>query len=200
MIKAIYMDLGKVLIDFDLNVAIRGLEKATTWSMSDIKLFLNGELIRDYELGRISTADFRRVFCERLGILIPAEKFKELWSKMFLAEPLLSETFLQSLRRNYPLHLLSNTNELHYEFVVDRYPIMKLFEKRILSYQVGQMKPQPEIYQLAVDQSGVRAEEIFFADDRPENVEAALTLGIQAVRFLNETQLRQDMGRAGVVF
>jgi FMN phosphatase YigB (HAD superfamily) len=200
MIKTIYMDLGKVLIDFDLNVAIRGLEKVTTWSMSDIKLFLNGELIRDYELGRISTPDFRRVFCEKLGILIPTEEFKELWSKMFLAEPLLSETFLQSLRRNYPLHLLSNTNELHYAFVMDRYPIMRLFEKRILSYQVGQMKPQPEIYQLAVDQSGVRAEEIFFADDRPENVEAALTLGIQAVRFLNETQLRQDMGRAGVVF
>jgi putative hydrolase of the HAD superfamily len=199
MIKAIFMDLGKVLIDFDLDVAVRGLENATTWPLSDIKLFLSGELIRDYELGRISTPDFYRVFCEKLGIVIPVEEFRELWSKMFLAEPLLSEPFLQSLRRNYPLHLLSNTNELHYEFVRDRYPILKLFEKRILSYQVGRMKPQPEIYQLAVDQSGVRAEEIFFADDRPENVEAALRLGIQAVRFLNETQLRQDMERMGVV-
>jgi len=200
MIKAIYLDLGRVLIDIDLNVAIRGLEKATSWPLSDIAQFLNGELIQEYELGRISTDIFYRTFCESLQTIIPVEEFKTLWSEIFVTEPLLSESFLQSLARNYPLHLLSNTNELHYDFVVSRYPLLRHFKERVLSFQVGRMKPQKEIYQVAIERSRVGAAEIFFSDDRPENVEGGLAVGIQAVQFHNEAQLKQDMRKAGIVF
>ena len=199
MIKAIFMDLGRVLIDFDLNVAVRGLEKKTAWPLSDITEFLSSELIREYELGRISTDSFHRAFCEKLHTSIPVEEFKTLWSRIFVAEPLLSEPFLESLARNYPLHLLSNTNELHYEFVVGRYPLMRHFKERVLSFQVGRMKPEKEIYKVAIERSGVGAREIFFTDDRPENVEAGLAAGIQAVQFVNEAQLKRDMRKAGIV-
>jgi putative hydrolase of the HAD superfamily len=200
MIKAIFLDLGRVLIDIDLNVAVRGLEKTTSWPLSDITRFLNGGLIREYELGRISTDIFHQTFCESLHASIPVEEFKTLWSQIFVAEPLLSESFLQALARNYPLNLLSNTNQLHYDFVVGRYPLLRYFKERILSYQVGLMKPQKEIYEVAIERSGVTAAEIFFTDDRPENVEGGLAAGIQAVQFLNEAQLKQDMHRVGIVF
>jgi FMN phosphatase YigB (HAD superfamily) len=200
MIKAIFLDLGRVLIDIDLGVAVRGLEKATSWPLSDITRFLNGELIQEYELGRISTDFFYHTFCGSLHAVIPVEEFKTLWSQIFVAEPLLSEPFLQSLARNYPLHLLSNTNELHYDFVVSRYPLLRYFKERVLSFQVGRMKPQKEIYEVAIERSGVSAAEIFFTDDRPENVEGGLAVGIQAVQFLNEAQLKQDMRKAGIVF
>jgi len=200
MIRAIFLDLGRVLIDIDLDVAVRGLEETTSWPLSDITRFLNGDLIREYELGRISTDSFYMAFCERLQATIPLEKFKALWSQIFVSEPLLSEPFLQSLAKNYPLHLLSNTNQLHYDFVVGQYPLLRHFKERILSYQVGLMKPQKEIYEVAIKRSGFTAAEIFFTDDRPENVEGGLAAGIQAVQFLNETQLKQDMHQAGIVF
>ena len=179
MIKAIYLDLGKVLIDFDLGRAVHGLNRLTSWTQEEIQEFLKGDLIRDYELGKVSSTQFHREFCSRLGADISFQDFSVMWSGIFLSQPLLSESFLNGLASHYPLHLLSNTNELHYDFVVRQYPILGIMQERILSFQVGRMKPQQEIYQVAVERSGVRAEEIFFADDRQENVEAAQFLGIR---------------------
>ena len=200
MIKAIYLDLGKVLIDFDLNVAIQGLEKATSWSLPAIKAFLSGDLIRDYERGTSSTSEFHRTFCDTLGTSIPLQKFRRVWSAMFLEQPLLSESFLRGLQRKYPLHLLSNTNELHYDYMLEKYSILELFDQRVLSFQVGRMKPEQEIYRIAVERAGVPSGEVFFADDRPENVAGALSAGIQAVQFLDEAKLKQDMTQAGIAF
>lgn len=200
MIKAIYLDLGKVLIDFDLARAVEGLNRLTSWSREEIQAFLGGNLIRDYELGKISSTQFHDEFCLRLGVEIPFQDFSRMWSGIFLSRPLLSETFLKGLASRYPLHLLSNTNELHYEFVVQQYPILGILQERILSFQVGRMKPQQEIYQVAVARSGVRAEEIFFTDDRLENIEAARAAGIQAVQFQSEDQLKSDLSRTGVLF
>ncbi len=198
MIKAIYLDLGKVLIDFDLGRAVYGLNRLTSWTQVEILALLNGNLIRDYELGKISSTQFHQEFCLRLGVDIPFQDFGVMWSGIFLSQPLLSEPFLKSLANQYPVHLLSNTNELHYDFVVQQYPILGILKERILSFQVGRMKPHEEIYHVAVERSGVRAEEIFFTDDRQENIEAALALGIRAVQFHSEEQLKRDMSRAGV--
>ena len=76
---------------------------------------------------------------------------------------------------------------------------MRHIEDRLLSYELGCLKPEPAIYRIAIERAGVRPEEIFFADDRPENVEAARQAGIAATCFQSEQQLRLALSRAGVV-
>ena len=129
---------------------------------------------------------------------VSIEKFRELWGSMFLPEPLLSESFLQDLKKRYRLMLLSNTNEIHFDFVIQNYPILRMIEERLLSYQAGCMKPQARIFELAIKKAGVAPENIFFTEDRPENIEAAQRSGIQALLFQSETQLKRDMASRGM--
>jgi len=199
MIKVIYFDLGKVIVDFDYAVAVRELMKVTPLSAADVTAVLSdSSLINEYETGKISTDEFYRVVSGMLKLQVPMETFKQLWGNMFLPHPLLSESFLKSLKKRYRLILLSNTNEIHFQFVEERYPILGHIEERVLSYRVGYMKPDEKIYHTAVAKAGVPPEEILFTDDREENIDAARRMGIQAIQFQSEDQLKREMKLMGV--
>jgi len=199
MIEVVYFDLGKVIVDFDHLRAAQELLKVTPLSLKEAMAVLSdGELVSEYETGRLSSEEHYRKVCHRLQMEVSIEKFRELWGSMFLPEPLLSESFLQDLKKSYRLMLLSNTNEIHFDFVIQHYPILKMIEERLLSYQAGCMKPEALIFELAVKKAGVVPENIFFTDDRPENIEAAQRAGIQALLFQSETQLRRDMASRGM--
>lgn len=200
MIKVIYLDLGKVIVNFDYGVAIREIMKVTPRPLPEVMSVLNDQtLLVDYETGKVSTLDFYQTISDRLNLDLPLEEFRQLWGNMFLPEPLLSEEFLKALKSRYRLILLSNTNEIHFEFVQQKYPILSHIEEHLLSYRVGSMKPEREIYQKAIEKAGVAPQEIFFTDDRIENVEAAQQEGIQAVQFYSEGQLRNEMKCRGIL-
>jgi len=199
MIEVVYFDLGKVIVDFDHSRAAQELLKVTPLSLKEAMAALSdGELVSEYETGRLSSQEHYRKVCRRLQMGVSIEKFRELWGSMFLPEPLLSESFLQDLKKHYRLMLLSNTNEIHFDFVIEHYPILRLIEERLLSYQAGCMKPEARIFELAIKKAGVAPENIFFTDDRQENIEAAQRVGIQALLFQSETQLKRDMLSRGM--
>jgi glucose-1-phosphatase len=199
MIQVIYFDLGKVIVDFDYAVAGQELLKITPLSLTEVvEVLSDADLILEYETGRLSSREYHRTVCERLLMDVPMEEFQQLWGSMFLPEPLLSESLLASLKQKYRLVLLSNTNEIHFDYVNRRYPILKHIEEHLLSYQVGCMKPDPQIFEVAIQRAGVSPAEIFFTDDRKENVEAARKAGIQAIQFESETQLIRDMRLLGI--
>jgi FMN phosphatase YigB (HAD superfamily) len=200
MIEVIYFDLGKVIIDFDHTRAAQKLLKLTPLSLKEAMAVLSDcELVSEYETGRMSSEEHYREVCRRLQMGISMEKFRELWGSMFLPQPLLSESFLKGLKKQYRLMLLSNTNEIHFEFIIQNYPILGVIEERLLSYQAGCMKPEARIFELAIKKAGVAPENIFFTDDRSENIEAAREAGIQALLFQSEAQLKQDMLSRGMV-
>jgi putative hydrolase of the HAD superfamily len=199
MIEVIYFDLGKVIIDFDHSRAAQELLKVTPLSLEDAMAVLSdGELVSEYEKGWVSSQEHYRKVCHRLQMEVSIEKFRELWGSMFLPEPLLSESFLRTLKAHYRLMLLSNTNELHFDFVTKHYPILKVIEERLLSYQAGCMKPEARIFEMAIEKAGVAPECILFTDDRQENIEAARRTGIQVLQFKSESQLIRDMLRLGM--
>ena len=199
MIQVIYFDLGKVIVDFDHSRAAQELLKVTPLSLNEAMAVLSdGELISEFETGRLSSHEHYRKVCRRLQMEVSIEKFGELWGSMFLPEPLVSESFLQALKKRYRLMLLSNTNEIHFDFVIRHYPILRVIEERLLSYQAGCMKPEARIFELAIRKAGVAPENIFFTDDRLENIQAAQRAGIQALLFQSETQLKRDMLSRGI--
>lgn len=199
MIEVVYLDLGKVLVDFDYAVAAQKILQVSPLPLSEIaKILSDTKLILEFETGKLSSAEYFKRVCKALKMEISMDEFRALWGSMFLLEPLVSEKFLEDLRRRKRLILLSNTNEIHFEYLEKEFPILKLVDERLLSYQVGYVKPDPQIYRLAIDKAGVAPERIFFADDRIENVEAARSAGIQAIQFKSETQLRQEMNARGI--
>lgn len=200
MIKVICLDMGKVIIDYDPTIPLASLGTRSALSMPEIKQVLTDrEPLLLFDRGRYSRLDFYRTMSSRLRLDVSIEEFEQLWTSLFLPEPLLAESFLLSLKRRYRLLMLSNVNEVHFEYIWRNYPLVRQFEERLLSYELGCLKPEPAIYRIAIDRAGVLPEEIFFADDRPENVEAARQAGIVATCFQSEQQLRRALSRAGVV-
>ena len=200
MIKVICLDLGKVIVDYDPTIPLNALGTRSALSLPEImQVLTDREPLLLFDRGRYSRSEFYRTMCARLQLDVSTEEFERLWTSLFLPEPLLPESFLLGLKRRYRLLMLSNVNEVHFEFIWKNYPLVRHIEDRLLSYELGCLKPEPAIYRIAIDRAGVRPQEIFFADDRPENVEAARQAGIVATCFQSEQQLKLALGQAGVV-
>ncbi len=199
MIHALLFDLGDVLIGLDFDRAYRAAARVSPYSENEIRDRLRDlELARPYECGQIDSREFYVRCRQGLRLQIDYEGFEALWGDMFAAKPLLDVRWLKALAERYRMVLLSNTNELHFEWIRGRYTIIQPFHVATLSYQVGSMKPEAAIYRAAIEAAGCAPEECFFTDDKLENIEAARALGIQAEVFSGAANLRRALREAGV--
>ena len=69
---------------------------------------------------------------------------------------------------------------------------------QVFSFEVHQIKPEPEIYQLLLKRYGLKAEESVFLDDTLKNVEAAEEQGIHGIHFLTKEQAEEELRKLGV--
>jgi len=118
---------------------------------------------------------------------------------IFLPETLISEEMLEEIAKTHRLVLLSNTNHIHFEGILTNYPLLRHFHEYVLSYKVGAMKPLPLIYEAAIKAAQCTPEECFFTDDIEAYVQAARKMGIDAVQFQSEAQIREELRLRGVL-
>jgi putative hydrolase of the HAD superfamily len=197
--KAILFDLGKVLVDFNFETGVQALHAACSISRNRLEEVLWDEnWICRYERGEISTSEFHAYLRETADLGMDLPDFCETWSSVFLPDLLVSEDLLLALKRKYPLILVSNTNELHIDFVRTNYRVLDYFDHHVLSYEVGSLKPERKIFEYAIAVSGHEPEALFFIDDREENIVAARQLGMHAHQFKTELQLMDALHQAGV--
>ena len=119
-----------------------------------------------------------------------AEFVVTFWSSDRVDEELVD--FIQSLRPNYKIGLLSNSFIDARQSLSKRFPgLLNIFDEIVFSSEVKMAKPDPRIYCLMLDKLGLVPESTIFVDDFRENVEAAHALGIYAIQFRNSRQARQ---------
>jgi len=119
-----------------------------------------------------------------------AEFVVTFWSSDRVDEELVD--FIQSLRPNYKIGLLSNSFIDARQSLSKRFPgLLNIFDEIVFSSEVKMAKPDPRIYCLMLDKLGLEPESTIFVDDFRENVEAAHALGIHAIQFRNSRQARQ---------
>jgi putative hydrolase of the HAD superfamily len=199
MHKAIIFDLGKVLLDFDFKRAYRALESLSPYPAAEIpKRIATTNLVERFETGLVEPRDFVEQFSGILDLHLDYDHFCLIWSSIFTGT-LVPESLLEGLAARYRLLLLSNTNALHFEMLRQNYGhMLRHFHHLILSHEVHAMKPQPEIFEAAVERAGCRPEECFYTDDIPAFVEAARQLGIDAVQFQSGEQLERELRQRGI--
>lgn len=94
---------------------------------------------------------------------------------------------LRSLKMaGYKLYILSNWGKWHFEELQKRNEFrefLQYFDGGIVSYQVGFKKPDREIYEILIDKYNIDPTSAVFYDDKPENVQAAKEVGLNAVVF-----------------
>lgn len=200
VVRTIIFDLGNVLIPFDWQRGYQALARHSPFPPEEIRARIKGEdLFNQFERGLIEPAEF----AARIGRLLELDgldfqRFREVWSSIFLPETILPEEMLAALHERYRLLLLSNTDPIHYGWVVEKYPILAHFDAAVLSFELGRRKPEEEIYRVAIEKAGCASEEIFFTDDLEPNVEGARRVGIDAVTFRGREQLEQELRARGV--
>lgn len=119
-----------------------------------------------------------------------AEFVATFWSSDRVDEELVD--FIQSLRPNYKIGLLSNAFIDARQSLSKRFPgLLNIFDEVVFSSEVKMAKPDPRIYWLMLDKLGLEPASTIFVDDFRENVEAAHALGIHAIQFRNSRQARQ---------
>ncbi|RIK73330.1 MAG: hypothetical protein DCC68_25120 [Planctomycetota bacterium] len=199
--RFVYFDFGNVLFHFDHHLAARqmaavaGISEDRAW-----QIVFESDLETLYESGKITSDEFYERFCEqtktrpdRAALLHAAGAIFELNVPIV---PLVAQ--LQSA--GHRTGVLSNTCECHWNYCTSgRYALLPgAFEQIILSYEVGAMKPDPAIYRAAIKAAGVAPKEIFFIDDRQENVDGAVAAGIDAVLFESVRQCAEELRRRGL--
>jgi FMN phosphatase YigB (HAD superfamily) len=195
-IQAVIFDLGKVLIGFDFQRGYDRMQALCGYPVAEVRRRIGATgLVPQLESGQVGSREFVERLGKALDVTFDFSQFCEIWSSVFLPGTLVPESLVLGLKKRYPLVLLSNTNEMHFEMLERTYPILGHFEKRALSHEVKAMKPSPMIYQKAVELAGCRPEECFFTDDIPEYVEGARKVGIDAVQFQSAAQLEQELAK-----
>ncbi len=194
VIRSILFDLGNVLVPFDIHRAYQALSSHSGLQEDEIASRIKDSgLYPQYETGLFETTDFRNRFSELLGLNFSHNEFREMWNSIFLPETATSEELILDLKQRYRLVLLSNTNELHYGWVRERYPILNHFDAYTLSYEVKAMKPDARIFAAAVANAKCEPGECFFTDDIEAYVGAARNFGIDAEQFTGEANLRHHL-------
>jgi putative hydrolase of the HAD superfamily len=200
-IRAILLDLGKVLVDFDLGRFGEWIIPATGVSAEELRSLINaGGLAVNYETGVVGDADFHGELCRRTSTRLAWDEFVGAWNSIFLAEPLVPDEILAQLAENAPMWIVSNTNRIHFDFIAKRYSFIRYFRGFILSHEVGAMKPDRRIFENALQRAGVGAGEALFVDDQIRNVEAARELGMDAFQFLNVDQFTHELAARDLLF
>jgi FMN phosphatase YigB (HAD superfamily) len=202
-IKVLLFDLGRVLVDFDhLRSAQRIAAFCSKTPRQIYDLFFESGVTTGFEAGKITPEDFYLQIKQMLDLKLSYASFEPIWNDIFFlsAQNRLVFGLANALRVNYKIALLSNINILHYEYLKKNFPVFGVFDKIFLSFQLGLIKPDKEIYNLVIRDLGVSPPEIFYIDDRPELVQSAKSLGIQGCIFTNFSQLTSELKKSGITF
>ena len=102
---------------------------------------------------------------------------------------------IKSLKENgFPvIYGLTNWSAETFPTVQKTYRIFSLIDKIVVSGEVKQLKPNPEIFHTLLNKYKLKAEESLFIDDNIKNVEGAKAVGINAVLFRGVEKLREDL-------
>lgn len=194
MIKAIIFDLGKVILDFDYWAPANHISEICDYAKDEVYDYVfKTDLDCLINEGKISGLEFYRRLKQKFGLRIDFENFKRIFSDIFsLNLPLVR--FLPELKRNYRLYLFSNVNEIHGEYIQEKYAdILKIFDRWFFSYQLGMKKPASEAFRRVLETSNLSPQECIYVDDLGENVEVARQLGIKSIQYESFAQLKQDL-------
>ena len=179
-IKTIIFDFGDVFINLD---KVGALQNA-------LNLFKLDELPEDliaintlYEQGLISSEEFIEFYTDNFPELSKKDII-EAWNYILNDFPEERLAFLQKLKKEnkFQLILLSNTNELHIDWIkehVSFYEDFKdCFDKFYLSHDINLRKPNTDIFEYVINENSLKAEECLLIDDTKDNTDTAASLGI----------------------
>ncbi len=194
MIKNIIFDIGNVLIDFDWGEYIYDLFDTDTAEAVRSAMFC--ELWNEIDRGVLTEDELLQSFIDRAGgyeteIRYAYNEIGRATAQRGYAIPWIKE--LKSA--GYMVYYLSNFSEHVKRSAPDVLGFMPYTDGGVFSCDVKVIKPDPEIYKILFEKYSLTPAECVFIDDNPANIEAAKTLGMQAVHFTSYEQAKKELNK-----
>jgi putative hydrolase of the HAD superfamily len=199
MISAVVFDFGNVVCRFDNKVILGRIAKDTGKSVAELErlVYQNSDLTTAYERGEVSSDEFFLKISAICGLRMSQAEFIRAYTDKFIPIP---ETYelIHSLSGRYKLGLLSNTSAWDFEHGIRATEVFPLFDAVTLSFQVHALKPEKEIYLDVLAKLGVKSHECVYIDDIEKYVEAARSLGMNAVQYRSPKELVESLKAFGI--
>lgn len=201
-IKAVIFDLGNVLVDFDHMIAARRIMQFTAKSPEEIyRLFFDSGITGVFEEGKIDPGEFFAEVKNMLNLSIGFSEFLPIWNEIFVISEKNRKVqeLARSLKKRHTIAVLSNINVLHLDYIKTQFRVFDIFDYVFASCDLKTKKPEAGIYNMALNALSLRAEEVFYTDDRPELIESACKLGLKSFVFKSPEKLTQDLLSCGII-
>ncbi|WP_118138301.1 HAD family hydrolase [Oceanicella sp. SM1341] len=198
--RAVVFDIGNVLVNWDPDRVYSQLlpdpaERRAFFARTGVE-----EMNLDVDRG----APFREhiyAHAERHpedGELIRA--WHDRWPEMFQPAIEGSVSLLRLLRlKGVPVHALSNFGAGSFDLACTLYPVLLEFDIPVISGRERAIKPEPRIYEILEERTGLAGADIFFTDDRTDNIAAARKRGWQGHLFRNPDALALQLVELGLI-
>ena len=195
-LDAIILDLGNVLAFHDNTKLFAEMAGYFGTTPDAMKARLDGGLWERVNRGQLPGDTLRVELVQRLGKDITPSAWFDLWTCHFtLNEPMIS--MVNFLVGQTKLVLLSNTHDQHIQYLEPILPIMKSFDARVFSCEVGLIKPEKAIYEKALAAAGTLPWKTVFFDDVKAYATAATQVGMHGRVFTTVEQFTDDLAKLG---
>jgi len=192
MIKAVFFDLGGVILRTEFQAPREHLAERLGMEYEDLyKLVFDSPSSLKASIGEISDIEHWAEVTRRLKR--PSSETKTIREEFFAGDVVDHEIveFLRSLRPRYYVGLISNSWPDLRDYIA-KLKFDDAFDHMVISGEVGVMKPEARIYQIALEQAGASPSEALFVDDVYENIKGCEKVGIQGIHFKDpESTLKQ---------
>ncbi len=184
--SAIIFDLGGVLIDVDYNKTINAFEKLGIEDARELySQRSQSTLFNEIECGEISSEDFLMELSRRAKKELSLLEIKEAWNAIIGPYNKRIIPLLQSLKKDYKLFVLSNTNSIHIEKANDEWSkissisMSSFFDKVYLSHEIGDRKPNTSVFKNLCEEQNLNPGKTLFIDDSIQHIESAKRMGLK---------------------
>jgi FMN phosphatase YigB (HAD superfamily) len=191
----VIFDLGNVLIHYCPGPALAEIQRRTGLGAWRIRWHLHRAGIRGLGDGSVAADHFLGEINRRLRLSMTVRELSDIWG-LDLPGPVAGMLeWLEEIRGQTRVAILSDTNIFHWQSLARRYPALATVPEIILSYKVGLRKPDERLYQHAARRLGIPenvgpSDAPLYFDDRVENIRAAKTRGWDAHLFRDAATAR----------
>lgn len=153
----------------------------------------DSQLVKDICLGKISEDEIWENVSQTWPVNPKAIQGirRRFFSKRRLNRQMIQ--FIAEVQKDYQTAILSNASDRTRQVIVEDYHLDHYLDAIIISAEEGVIKPDPRIYQIAMERLEATPENTLFLDDQLENVVAGREFGMFAVQFINNHQAIQAM-------
>ncbi|MBI4087452.1 MAG: HAD-IA family hydrolase [Candidatus Liptonbacteria bacterium] len=199
--RVIICDMGNVLVNVTPPDQTAFFAKCAV-SAEEIKRFFTAdEEFFEYERGHTPRERFFEIVQEKLGYRGDFRQWVDDFCDIFSLNREVYDLLLGDVKINNQVEiwLLSNLNELHYEFLLKRWPgVFSSCRRVFLSFELGMRKPEPAIWELILRTEGAKRERCLLIDDLEANCRGAFDAGMSSVMFLGILKLREQLEKFGL--